>query len=52
MLGFNQKFENDNDKKNFWEYLNIQKNYQWQRKKAYIAFNSVNSEDVSNFHEG
>lgn len=28
------------------EHNKLRKNYQWQRKKAYITFNSVNSEDV------
>ena len=46
-----QKFENE-DNWNFWAYLKPHKNCQWQRKKDYITFNSINFEDVSTLHEG
>lgn len=52
MLDSDEKFENDNDNWNFWAYIKLHKNYKWQRKKAYITFNSVPFEGISNFHEG
>lgn len=51
MLGFDQKFENDNDNRISERILNYIK-ITSDRKKAFITFNSANSEDNSNFHEG